>query len=114
MTDGGTGQVGRTVTAVTEQDQRIAAEFADGREMDDIAARYNVPVAYVERVIEDATMAGPEPRQSMLQNQWIRALAAAGIALLSWLIWPVPGTPLLIFVAAYVLLTTIIVAGRRS
>lgn len=90
-----------------DQDARIAAEYADGREAPEIAARYDVPEAYVERVIEEAVVARPERRRGLDSTGNRAALAL----LIGWLVWlPTRSLVLLLLfgIGFYALITAIV------
>jgi hypothetical protein len=64
---------GRTVTGMTASatDQRMVEDWNAGLEIPDIAARYAVPPAYVDRVLDDArAAAGKKPKRDWSWNQW--------------------------------------------
>lgn len=105
---------GRTLTAMSAvTDQRMVEEFVAGREVPDIAARYNVTEAYVDRVVEETSYAKPK-RRDWSPTNWGNRLAysiLAGMAVnLATGIYAL-GT--VIAVVLFVL-TTAIVAARRS
>lgn len=64
-------------------DQRMVEEFVAGAEVPDIAARYAVPEAYVDRVVEDASR--PQRRRRWdwswrnLGNRIVYSLAAGTV-----------------------------------
>lgn len=110
-------QPGRRVAAVTDRDARIRAEYASGREVPDIAARYDVPVAYVDRVIEDAVTPPPQPAVSRwsLSNQGNRVFLAL---LIGWLAWMATGritvwTLVVIALIAYAVTSAVVSLRRR-
>jgi hypothetical protein len=92
-------------------DGRIAGELAAGWEVPDIAARYNVPEAYVERIAEDAA-AKPKRWNFSLDNVWNRlatSLLAGVVVNLSTGIY-VLGT--VVAVMLFVLITAIVMMRR--
>lgn len=101
----------RTVSVMTDRDARIAAEYAAGTEVPDIAARYAVPEAYVDRVIEEAVMTkspGRDWGMNPLGNRIMYSVVIAlfiNVATSSALGWIV-GVVLLALMSA-------IVAGKR-
>lgn len=90
----------------------MAAEFADGRDVPEIAARYDVPEAYVDRIIEQATLRKPK-RWSWSWNSWGNRLLYSVLAGL--VVNLVTGIYALGTVTAVVLfvLTSAVVAVRR-
>jgi hypothetical protein len=95
-----------------DRDARIADEFAAGAEVPDIAARYAVPTAYVDRVIEEAVHRKPQGRDWSLKPLGNRVLYSVLIALAvnvassSWHGWIVG--------AALLLISSAIVAAGRN
>ncbi|GIF08658.1 hypothetical protein Asi03nite_61960 [Actinoplanes siamensis] len=92
----------------------MASEYAAGREIPEIAARYDVREEYVQRVIEDATAPQPVTSRWSLSNQGNRILIAV---LLGWIAWLISGrltiwTLVVVAIAAYVV-TTLVVSVRR-
>lgn len=57
----------------------MVEEFIAGQEVPEIAERYNVPKAYVDRVIEDAQAARPKRRDFSL-NRWPNRLVYSNLA----------------------------------
>lgn len=105
---------GRKVAAVTDRDARIRDEYAGGREIPEIAARYAVDPAYVERVIEDATLARPARSRWSPVNQGNRIFFSV---LVGWLAWFATGritgwTFVVVAVVVYVV-TSIAIGVRR-
>lgn len=98
-------------------DQRMVEEFIGGREVPDIAARYNVPEAYVDRVIEQTNLSKPPKRSWSLALKGNRIALAVVIAWAAWLLLQTPALHLpgvtglffclLVGVAAYGLLTAV-------
>jgi hypothetical protein len=91
MTDGDLMRAGRTVTGMSAStsDQRMVEEFLAGADVADIAARYAVPEAYVDRVIEETHLDKPRRSWSLTLrgNRIVLALAVAWIA---WLLLQTP------------------------
>ena len=95
-----------------DSDQRMVEEFIAGRDVPEIAKRYNVPEAYVDRVIEDAQAAKPK-RWDFSLYRWPNRLFYSLLA--GWIINISAGINTLGTVVAVVLfvLTTAIVTVRR-
>lgn len=100
---------------MTEIDGRIVSEFAAGGEVPDIAERYAVPEAYVDRVVEEASYAKPKRRFDWSLNPWgnrlFYSLAAGTVANLALHTYAL-GT--VIAVVLFVLTTAIVMVGRRD
>ncbi|WP_145830908.1 hypothetical protein [Actinoplanes teichomyceticus] len=102
---------------MSDRDAQMASEYAAGREIPEIAARYDVPVAYVKRVIEEAAAAPLQPVRSRwsLGYQGNRALLAL---VLGWLAWRASGaltvwTFVLVAVVVYTAISVVIGLRRR-
>lgn len=95
-------------------DERIVNEFAAGREVPEIAARYNVPEAYVDRVIEEIHADKPAKRWTWSWTNWGNRIVYCLLAgaVVNW----TTGVYALGTVIAVVLfvLVTAILAVRRS
>lgn len=95
-------------------DGRIVNEFLAGHEVADIAARYAVPEAYVDRVIEETSLTKRQRRFDWSLRPWGNRLfysLIAGTAVNLSLHTYALGT--VIFVVLFVLTSAIIEAGRR-
>jgi hypothetical protein len=62
MTEGDLVRAGRTLAAMTRDEQMIS-EFVGGTPVPQIAARYGVAEDYVDRVIEEATATTEKPKR---------------------------------------------------
>jgi hypothetical protein len=105
---------GRTIAAMTaSSDQRMVEEFVAGADVPDIAARYAVPEAYVDRLVEEASYTKPK-RRDWSVNNWGNRLAYSVLA--GMVVNLATGIYALGTTVAVVLfvLTTAIVAARRS
>ena len=108
-----TGKKYGTGVTTDSRDQRIAAEFADGRPVEEICARYDVSEAYVERVVENAMTAGPTVRTG-LQRRGLRIILAVLAAGLGWLLTANAAVALIAAVVTLVLLTVLAEERRRG
>lgn len=91
-----------------DKDALIATEYAEGVEVKDIAARYAVTEAYVERVVEVATTARPARRLGLgsVGNRVLIAVAAA------WLTWFALGSIVVGLVVGSVAFAVVSVVSR--
>jgi hypothetical protein len=98
---------------VTDIDGRIVNEFVSGAEVPDIAARYAVPEAYVDRVIEETDLSA-KPKRSWTLQHWSNRLAASLLAGLV-VYWGTASNALATIVAVmlFVLTTAIVTVARR-
>lgn len=115
MTDSDLVHAARTLAVMTqtEMNARIVNEFVGGTDVPDIAARYAVPEAYVDRVIEETSLAKPK-RRDWSWNNWGNRLAYSILAGLA--VNVVTGIYALGTTVTIILfvVTTAIVAARRS
>lgn len=65
---------------MTDVNTRIVDEFVSGREVPDIAARYNVPEEYVDRVIEETSLSKPAKRWDGSWRNWGNRIAYSVLA----------------------------------
>lgn len=97
---------------MTEIDARIVNEFVAGNDVPDIAARYAVPEAYVDRVIEETSLTKPKRDWSL--NNWgprlLYCLLAGTVINLTTGIYAL-GTA--ITVVLFVLVTAVVAARRH-
>jgi hypothetical protein len=114
MTDGDLVRAGRTVTAMTAStDQRMVEEFVAGADVPDIAARYAVPEAYVDRLVEEASYTTPKRRDWSINNwgnRLVYSLLAGMVVNLSTGIYALGTT---IAVVLFVLTSAIVATRRR-
>ena len=95
-----------------ERDQHIAEEFATGTDIPEIAARYGLSEAYVDRIIEQATLTKPY-REKGLANWGNRLVLSLAVGWLAWLAtfrlnyWVIP----LVGVGFFAIVSAIV--GRR-
>lgn len=114
MTDGELVHAGRTVTAMSpDADQRMVEEFIAGAEVPDIAARYAVPEAYVDRIIEQTTLSKPKRFDWSLNPVGNRIMysVAAALAINLMTGWSAIGW--VIGVVLFVLISAIVSTGRQ-
>lgn len=104
----------RTLVGVSDTDARMIEEFLGGTEVPEIAARYGVHEAYVDRVIEQTSRAEPKRWSWSIQNWGNRVLYSllAGFAIN--LLTGLYAAGAAVAVVLFVLMTTIVVAGRRD
>jgi hypothetical protein len=92
----------------------MAVEFTEGRPVPEIAARYGVTEAYVDRVIEQTSLAKPKGTWSL--DHWVNRLVVSLIV--GWLAWMATGKngPAVLVFAAVVFyaIVTAIVSRRRD
>jgi hypothetical protein len=98
---------------MTIDTDRMVEEFVAGRGIPDIAARYNVTEAYVDRIIEETRLDKPAKRWSWSLENWGNRLVYSIIA--GTVVNLATGIYALGTVIAVVLfvLTTAIVTARR-
>src|SRR5690349_17156469 len=95
-----------------QRDERIAAEYAAGREVDDICGRWGVTPAYVERVVEDATVARPKPKIG-LRSRGNRIVLAVAVGLAFF--WLTHSSALFVlFAVTTLVVTTLLIRRGRS
>jgi hypothetical protein len=98
---------------MTQIDGRIVDEFMAGTDVPEIAARYAVPEAYVDRVLEDASSAKRKRWDGSLNN-WGNRLAYSVIAgLIINLATGLYAVGTVIAVLLFVITTAIVTAVRR-
>jgi hypothetical protein len=95
-------------------DQRMVEEFIAGREVPDIAARYNVTEAYVDRVVEETHLDKPAKRWNWSWTNWgnriVYCLLAGAIINWSTGLYALGTT---VAVVLFVLTTAILSVRRR-
>jgi tetrahydromethanopterin S-methyltransferase subunit B len=100
---------------MTDIDGRILGEFVAGADVPDIAQRYAVPEAYVDRVIEETSLVKPKRRFDASLNPWpnrlFYSLVAGTVINFATGIYAL-GTA--IAVVLFVLTTAIVVTARRN
>lgn len=115
MTDGDLARARRTLGRMsTDVDQRMVEEFAAGTDVPTIAARYAVPEAYVDRVIEDAQGSKPSRWQIWSLNSWGNRLLYSFLAgLVVQMATGISALSRTVVVVVFVLITAIVIVGRR-
>lgn len=95
-------------------DQRMVEEFVAGREVPDIAARYNVTEAYVDRVVEETHLDKPAKRWNWSWTNWGNRLVYCVLAgLVVNLATGIYALGTIITVVLFVLTSAIVFVGRR-
>lgn len=104
---------GRTLLGMEDRDARIVEEFVAGAEVQDIAARYAVPEAYVDRVIEQTSLTKPK-RHDWSLNNWGNRLAYCLLAgMVVNLTTHLYALGIVVVVVLFVLTTAIAATRRR-
>lgn len=81
MADSDQWHAGRTLRHMTEMNARIVNEFVAGKQVPEIAARYDLPEEYVDRVIEQTDLSKPEKRKwDHSWSNWGNRIAYSALA----------------------------------